>query len=413
MFKRSGSVMGLFVSLLLPTLINAQTFSSHGHSTHVTGPVPEDLVVADLNGDLVPDIAVGNSNAGAPPGGTETVSVFLGVGDGSFAPHVQYGVGDRPEGIAFGNFDAGGTLDLATANFDGSTVSILLGNGNGTFAAATSIAVAGGPRSIVSGDFDGDGKTDLVTANHGGDNVTFLKGNGTGGFTAMGSVSVGNGPEVLAKGKLNGDSAIDLVTANNFDDNLTVLHGNGSGGFTFFTSIPAGDNPRFVKVFDLDGDNFDDILCANHNTNTITIYQNQAGASFALQTTLSTTGASGPIYIALGDLDDDGIRDCAATYAMSDVLGIYPGTGGFGFGPGEKIPAGQNPLGVAMADVDDSGHLDLVVSNALDNNLFVYRSATDLGGIVVDNTDPNTVKVGSWSVSSAPNPFGTTRTASW
>jgi hypothetical protein len=404
---RSSVIASAAVALTASIPLQAQTFSSHGYTTYAAGPIPEDLAITDLNGDSKLDIVVGNSNAGAPSGPTETVSVYLGTGDGLLTTHVQYGVGDRPEGVAVGLFDANSTKDVATADFEGNTVSILLGNGNGTFAAKTSVAVPGGPRFVIVGDFTGDSKTDLITANHAGDSVSVLQGAGNGTFTILGTTSVGNAPEVVAAGQLNGDAHLDLATCNNLDDSVTILHGNGAGVFTFANTIPVGDNPRFVFIADLNADGFGDILTANHTTGSVTIHRNNAGSSFSLQTTLTTSGATGPIYIARGDLDDDSIPDLAVTYAMSDMLGIYPGSGGFSFGPGELIATGDNPLGVALADLDDSGYLDVAVTNARDNNLYVYLSDTGLGTIPVDNTSPNTSKTGTWSVSGAAGAYGT------
>ena len=66
-----------------------------------------------------------------------------------------------------GDFNGDGRLDLATANVNSNTVSILLGQGDGTFLAARDVAVDDFPSSITVGDFNGDGHQDLATANRG------------------------------------------------------------------------------------------------------------------------------------------------------------------------------------------------------------------------------------------------------
>jgi FG-GAP-like repeat len=56
-----------------------------------------------------------------------TVSVLFGVGDGTFASAVTYGIGARGSlSVAIGDFDGDGAMDIATSNTD-NTVSILLG----------------------------------------------------------------------------------------------------------------------------------------------------------------------------------------------------------------------------------------------------------------------------------------------
>ena len=56
---------------------------------------PEAIVSADFNGDGRTDVATVNSFYG-------TVSVYLGIGDGTFQPAVTYGVGNDPVGLAAG-----------------------------------------------------------------------------------------------------------------------------------------------------------------------------------------------------------------------------------------------------------------------------------------------------------------------
>ncbi len=404
---RFASHLVAALSLSLPVIVTAQTFSSHGFSIYQAGITPEDLVVGDFDGDGVPDAAVANTKA-AESGSPDLVSIYLSQGNGIFAPRTDVTVGDRPEGIATGLLDGNSSLDMVTANFNAGTLSVLLGNGSGGFTAGSTIPVAGGPRSITTGDFDGDGKTDLATANYSAATVSFLRGNGSGGFTLIGSTTVGRSPEAIAKGRINGDSALDLVTCNATDDTLTALLGNGNGTFSVLSTISVGDNPRHAKLVDLNGDGFDDLLCANHDSATVSVLRNNSGASFTSQGTLSISGLSGAVYLNAADLNADGRLDVIVSFARSDALGIFPGTGPFTFGAGETVPTGDNPLGIGVGDFDSSGRVDLVVSNALDDNIHVYLSSLNSSSIALDNGQPGTSFTGSWSTSGSPSPYGGT-----
>jgi hypothetical protein len=125
------------------------------------------VAVGDFNGDGVPDLAVAN-------GGSRTVSVLLGRGDGSFAAATNYAAGNYPASVAVGDFNGDGVPDLAVANFGNNTVSVLLGRGDGSFAAAIHYAAGSSPYSVAVGDFNGDGWPDLATANQNSNNVSIL-----------------------------------------------------------------------------------------------------------------------------------------------------------------------------------------------------------------------------------------------
>src|ERR1700730_2764672 len=90
------------------------------------GLKPASVIAADFNGDGKLDLAVANSSS-------NTVSILLGKGDGTFGAKTDFGVGFRPRSVAVGDFNGDGKLDLAVANEFSGTVSILLGNGDGTF----------------------------------------------------------------------------------------------------------------------------------------------------------------------------------------------------------------------------------------------------------------------------------------
>ena len=71
--------------------------------------------------------------------------------------------GAYPDAIAAGDFNEDGIPDLAVANVTSETVTVLLGKGDGTFTAApVSPASGSSPRSVAVGDFNGDGIPDLA-----------------------------------------------------------------------------------------------------------------------------------------------------------------------------------------------------------------------------------------------------------
>ena len=94
----------------------------------------------------------------------------------SFAAARSYATGDGPESVAIGDLNGDGKPDLATANliYRTNTVSVLLNRGDGSFQAKLDYRTGGDPYSVVIGDLNGDGKQDLATANLHANTVSVL-----------------------------------------------------------------------------------------------------------------------------------------------------------------------------------------------------------------------------------------------
>src|SRR5439155_1201390 len=137
------------------------------------GPSPSSVAIADFNADGRPDLAVANT-------GSNTVSVLLGNGDGTFGPKTAFGTGSTPFSVAIADLNADGRPDLAVANAGSNTVSVLFGNGDGTFGTKTDFGTGSVPFSVAIADLNADGRPDLAVANLDSNTVSVLLGNGDG-----------------------------------------------------------------------------------------------------------------------------------------------------------------------------------------------------------------------------------------
>ena len=134
-------------------------------STVTVGSNPASLAVGDVDADGDLDLLTANY-------GNSNVSVRLNNGLGVFSGTYTVAVGPSPHGVVLGDVDADGDLDLLTAN-DGTgtganTVSVRLNGGNasgsssGLFSAGQTVTVGARPRGLAVGDLDSDGDLDLL-----------------------------------------------------------------------------------------------------------------------------------------------------------------------------------------------------------------------------------------------------------
>jgi uncharacterized repeat protein (TIGR01451 family) len=180
-----------------------------------------------------------------------------------FAAAKSYPVGTSPSGIAVGDFNGDGKLDIAVANTDSGTVSILLGNGDGTFQAAMNFSTGNHPATVAIGDFNGDGKLDLALFQPGANglagNVSVLLGNGDGTFQGPKTLALDAGASVMGVADFNLDKKSDLAVLDN--SHVDIYIGNGDGTFqppkgTGVFGSGGGDG---MVVADFNGDSKPDL----------------------------------------------------------------------------------------------------------------------------------------------------------
>ena len=177
------------------------------------------LATGDFNSDGKIDLAVANW-------GANNVSIFLGAGDGTFASAVNYSTGPYPSSIAIDDFNGDGKADLVlgseTPGIQG-TMTVLLGIGDGTFVLHAQYPAGMQSRSVVSGDFNGDKKADLAFANNGAGDVSIFFGNGDATFAGPTNYNVQSSPTHIAVSDFNGDGKADLAVVNNGSGSVSLL----------------------------------------------------------------------------------------------------------------------------------------------------------------------------------------------
>jgi hypothetical protein len=146
-----GNGLGSFSNSLS---INTSTFSN-------------DVVRDDFNNDGFKDLAISSI------GVTGNLTLYLSnySGDLVSSTSINYDVNTIPEGIAKGDFNNDGILDIATCNYTNDyngtinySVSVYIGSGSGNFNNPIQLPLDAYPINIAISDLNSDGKLDIVVA---------------------------------------------------------------------------------------------------------------------------------------------------------------------------------------------------------------------------------------------------------
>lgn len=296
--------------------LNNNGILSLASTVHV-GVSPASLILADLNGDGLDDIAGTNRNL-------ETIFVSLSNGDGTFSTTSFFEVypqgisipfpGVKPVTLHAGDLDNDGDLDIATGNSDSIDISILLNDGSGDFTATTLYEVTSKPSTVKLADVNSDGSKDIIAAiaansyNLQSMPVEIFLNDGQGTFLPPQRYSTGSRPIDMTLTDLDSDGDLDIATvnSNNADRSVSALYNNGAGVFSGGKIIQLLASPQYIESLDHDSDEDQDLVISNFGGDRIEFFTNIDGTFFS---EIQVPIGDGPNNLAVTDLDGSGSPD--------------------------------------------------------------------------------------------------------
>jgi uncharacterized protein YjdB len=373
----------------------------------IAGIHPFSLAIGDLDGDGKSDVAVLNVTS-------NTVSVFRNtstsgaIGTSSFANKVDFATGVQPFGIAIGDIDGDGKLDMVVANDVSNTISLFRNTATAgtidynSFAAKVDFATGINPVSVAIADIDRDGKPDIAVANYYSNTISLFRNTSATGGIAVHSlaakvdIATGNRPYSLALADIDGDGKVDIAAANSVDNTISLFRNSATSGsitaasFESRVDFIAGTQPYCIAIADIDGDGKADIAVTNAISRTVSVFRNTATSgsltSASLAAKVDLAAGVLPYSIAIGDINGDGKPDLVVsnygnTRSGTTSVSVFRNTAITGaittasFAGRVDIAVKNVPRSVVVGDLDGDSKPDLALACLSSNTFIVLRNS--------------------------------------
>jgi hypothetical protein len=321
------------------------------------------------------------------------VYALMGNGAGRFSPAFLPAPAENADsrGVAHGDFDGKGFLDIVVANAEDDSVTVFLGQSGGGFDAPRTTPSLDKPVWVTADDFDNDGGLDVVVSAEGSRELGFHKGRRDGTFDPAVKTPLSGNPYITRSADFNFDGNPDLVGL--VDSEVYFFRGDGSGAFSGSLIDSLGGLGSGLVVGDFDRDGLLDFAAAQTNDHRIMVFLGTGPGTFAFDSGITTLQT--PLDFDAGDIDNDGFLDLVVPLEGTNEVRLLFGDGGGGFAVGPAGSVSTTPKVVRLLDYNLDGALDFVVASEADHVLGFY-SGNGIGGFNKDDTRFASVRRPNW-----------------
>ena len=363
---------------------------------------PNDIAIADFDGDGKPDMVTANNYISGVLSSISVLRNISSAGSVSFAPKQDFVNGAGSFGITAGDIDGDGKPDIVVnSNFD-SKISVFRNTSvAGTISFAPKVDLTSGSNSyaIVIRDVDGDGKADVSFINNisGGLSVYRNTGSiGTIAFAARQDFATALLPYDLESADFDGDGKADFAVSNNSGTSFSIFRNISSpGNVSFATQVDiqngTGNKPFGLAVADLNSDGKNDIgvMIQNGSGSAAQLFRNTSTVG-ALSFTFSTSVSAGSdlaYHLCAGDVNGDGKPDVALGSTQLGKTVIFQNNS---TGSSINMDSGIDffsfsPYTVVLADLDADSKPELLAGDFIGDKVSVFRNRSGLPKIISFN----------------------------
>ncbi len=309
-----------------------------------------------------------------------------------------------PYGVAIGDLDGDGKADMVVVNANSNSISVFRNTSStgsitlGSFSTKVDFTTPYGPSKVAIGDVNGDGKPEIVVSNtysSASGSISVFQNNCSAGsitgssFTTRVDFGAAGRPVGVAIGDLDGDGKPDIAVTNSSANSVSVFRntvsGTGltSGSFATKVDFGTGSIPYAIAIGDVDLDGKPDLVVADNNnvssgsrtTGYVSVLRNTATSgsisSGSFATNVDFTAGTGPLAVAIGDLDGDGKPEIVvgnSDFGLgSESISVFRNTSSAGsissgsFASKVDFSTGLSPYSVAIGDLNGDGKPDIAV----------------------------------------------------